>query len=280
MIFDELLGPVPRAEFLERFYLRQPFAHAGGCRRLVEAVGWPLVEAILASPGADALAVREAEILPGGAPEAGQARALLNDGYTIRVRHAERHDVGLAELAGGFARAFGGAVDVHLYATPAGHQGLGWHYDAEEVFVLQASGSKEWSVRKNTVNPWPLAETIPTNQRAEREVSPVLVCTLCVGDWLYVPGGYWHRTQAQEESVSLSVGVMPATAVDVYDWLRGDLLNDLRWRQRLPPPGEDVEELVRRYREILADLGRDLAGRLEREETSCSFRATALLQQE
>jgi 50S ribosomal protein L16 3-hydroxylase len=274
MILDELLGPVPRAEFLERFYLRQPFARAGGCRRLVENVGWPLVEAVLASPGVDALAVRGAELWPGGAPKAEQARSLLADGYTIRVRHAERHDAGLTDLARAFTRAFGGAVDVHLYATPAGQQGLGLHYDAEEVFILQAAGSKEWSVRKNTVNPWPLAETIPADQRAEREVSPAQVCELRPGDWLYVPGGHWHRTRAGEESVSLSIGIMTATAVDVYDWLRRELLGDLRWRQRLPPPGEDAEELARRYREVLADLGRDLAERLAREETARAFLAT------
>ena len=98
------------------------------------------------------------------------------------------------------------------------------------------------------------------------------MCNLHPGDWLYVPGGHWHRTRAGEESVSLSVGVMPPTAVDVYDRLRRELLTDLRWRQRLPPAGEAsgaaVDELVRRYREVLSDLGRDLAERLAREETA------------
>src|SRR5947209_3055839 len=128
-------------------------------------------------------------------------------------------------------------IDVHVYCTPAGQPGFGWHYDAEDVFVLQTAGRKEWSLRKNTVNPWPLAEALPADMRHEREIMPVLRCTLAAGDWLYIPAGYWHRTRAGEESVSLSVGVLSASALDVYDFLRRQLLSSLRWRQRLPPAG-------------------------------------------
>ena len=41
----------------------------------------------------------------------------------------------------GIGRDFAAPVDVHLYCTPAGQPGFGWHYDAEDVFVLQTAGS-------------------------------------------------------------------------------------------------------------------------------------------
>jgi 50S ribosomal protein L16 3-hydroxylase len=130
------------------------------------------------------------------------------------------------------------------------------------VFVLQTCGSKEWEPRKNTVNPWPLVETLPADMRHEREIMPVLRCLLAAGDWLYIPHGYWHRTRAAEESISLSVGLRSAAALDVFDFLRGELLSSLKWRQRLPPAGAasplGPEELSRRYRELFADLGADL----------------------
>jgi ribosomal protein L16 Arg81 hydroxylase len=83
----------------------------------------------------------------------------------------------------------------------------------------------------------------------ERELMPVPRCTLAAGDWLSIPAGYWHRTRALEESLSLSVGVLSATALDVYDALRRHLLSSLRWRQRLPAAGAAAplrgEELLR-----------------------------------
>src|SRR5205085_5069557 len=99
-----------------------------------------------------------------------------------------------------------------------------------------------------------------------REMMPVMRCMLHAGDWLYLPAGYWHCGRALDESVSLSVGVSSATALDVYDFLRRGLLDSLRWRQRLPVAGPanpmTTEELLRRYRELFDELGRDLGAQL------------------
>ena len=275
MAIEELLGPVPLSEFVEGHYLKLPFARSGGCLHLRHLGEWRLIERVLSSAEADARASRGGRLWEGGrVTSAGQARELLADGYTLGVRHAENHDAGLAELAAGFRRDFLAPVDVHLYVTPAGRPGLGWHYDAEDVFVLQLAGAKEWLLRKNTVNPWPLVETLPADMRHQREIMPVLRCSLRAGDWLYVPGGYWHRTEAAgEESVSLSVGLLPACAIDAFDFLRKPLLDSLRWRQRLPAAGLAAApgELAVAYREAFAELGRDLAELLASEETARAF---------
>jgi 50S ribosomal protein L16 3-hydroxylase len=214
---------------------------------------------------------REGQSAQGPVPQtAAEARALLEAGWTLGLRHAERHDPGLAALAEGFRADFAAPIDLHLYCTPAGHPGFGWHFDAEDVFVLQTLGTKEWQLRKNTVHPWPLVETLPADMRYRREVMPLLRCTLTAGDWLYIPGGYWHATRAGDESISLSVGVLSPTGMDAFDFLRGQLLESLRWRQRLPSLGAATgvgeEELVCRYRELFAELGRDLAEVMGREE--------------
>lgn len=276
MAIERLLGEVPLAAFVEGHYLKLPFARAGGCAHLLGLGGWALAERLLASGEADARASRDGALWEGGrVASAAQARQLLADGYTFAVRHAERHDPALAGLAEGFRRDFLAPVDVHLYATPAGRPGLGWHYDAEDVFVLQLAGRKQWLLRKNTVNPWPLIETLPADMQHRREIMPVLRCTLTAGDWLYVPGGYWHRTEAGgEESVSLSVGLMPACAIEAFDFLRARLLGDLRWRQRLPAAGlagGSPGERARAYREAFAELGRALAELLAGEETALAF---------
>jgi ribosomal protein L16 Arg81 hydroxylase len=276
MIIEELLGPVPRAVFVEDHYLKLPFARAAGCRHLTALGSWEVVARLLAQPEADVLVGREGQRRKGSRPTSlDELRPLLAEGNTLGIRHAERHAPGLAELADRFRRDFQAPVDIHLYCTPAGQPGLGWHYDAEDVFVLQTEGSKEWLLRKNTVNPWPLVETLPTDMRHEREIMPVLRCTLLAGDWLYIPAGYWHRTQAGAESLSLSVGVLSASALDVFDFLRRHLLTSLRWRQRLPTSGEasplPPDELLQCYRALFADLGEDLKDLLGQEEVVRSF---------
>jgi 50S ribosomal protein L16 3-hydroxylase len=283
MVIEQLLGAVPLATFMEEYFLRQPFSLSGGCRHVCRLGSWSTIERLLVQPDVDVIVSRQGEQWPGAAapPDAAQARALVGNGYTLGVRHAHRHDSGLAELANAFRHDFHAPIDVHLYCTPGGNPGFGWHYDAEEVFVLQTHGGKQWQLRKNTVNPWPLVETLPADMRHEREIMPLIRCELAAGDWLYIPSGWWHRTEASEESISLSVGVLSATGLDVFDFLRARLLQSIRGRQRLPasgaaagmdpaaPSGDaTIEEC---YHEVFRELGEDLAKEFRREELITAF---------
>jgi ribosomal protein L16 Arg81 hydroxylase len=276
MALTRLLGEIPPSQFLERHFLKLPFARPGGCRELLPPVTWKTIENILGQPNVDVLAGREGQPWTGPAPTSpAEARKAFEAGYTIGIRHAEKHDPALKELADDFHRDFLAPIDVHLYCTPAGCPGFGWHYDAEDVFLLQLQGDKEWWLRKNTVNPWPLVETLPGDMRYEREIMPPMNCRLKADDWLYLPAGYWHRSLAGRESISLSVGIRSVTALDAYDFLRASLLTSLRWRQRLPPAGavaaQTPEELLRQYRELFTDLGQDLARILAEEGTARAF---------
>ncbi len=208
MIFDRLLHALSPAEFVKQVYTRLPFSQPRLAEQVTSGIDWPLVARLLAQAEADVIIGREGQRLD--RPQLldlAALRDLMAGGSTLGIRHAQKLDGELLEVATEFEKALGGPADVHLYCTPAGHPGFGWHYDAEEVFILQARGSKEWWLRKNTVNPWPLLEAIPANQRYEREIMPVYRCLLQAGDWLYIPNGYWHRTQAGEESISLSIGI-------------------------------------------------------------------------
>src|SRR5690606_35223977 len=146
--------------------------------------------------------------------------------------------------------------------TPGGRHGFGWHYDAEDVFILQTTGRKEYSLRKNTVNPWPLMETLPANMKYERELMPLMQCLLAAGDWLYIPHGYWHMGRADEDAISLAVGVLAPSGLDAFDALRTRLVPSMLWRQRLPVSGDaaalDEEALLAEYRARFAELADDL----------------------
>lgn len=265
MIIDELLGKIPRSTFMEQHFLRLPFSLPGTASQFCSLGSWETIDAILASPDPDVMVVREGRRWADAdrTPSPDEARRLHAEGYTLLVRHAERHHPGIAELARSFAEEFAAPCDVHLYCTPGNQHGFGWHYDAEDVFILQTHGSKEYSLRKNTVNPWPLVETLPQDMRYERELMPVMKCILKPGDWLYIPNGYWHVAVAPEPSISLAVGLLTPAAIDALDFLRQRLLSSMLWRQRLPVTGAastlSEEELAERYAAIFSDLADDLA---------------------
>ncbi|MEX0704221.1 MAG: cupin domain-containing protein [Planctomycetales bacterium] len=277
-VLARLLGDIPPRKFLDDYFFRLPFALPGGAGEFVEFGGWPTVDAILASPDADALVVREGQRWPEDrTPTVAEARRLFAEGHTLLVRHAERHDARLAALAADFARDFRAAVDVHVYCTPAGRHGFGWHYDAEDVFILQTAGRKEYSFRKNTVNPWPVVEALPADMRYERELMPLLQCLLAAGDWLYIPHGYWHMARAAEDSISLAVGVLAPSGLDALDFLRERLVPSMLWRQRLPVAGEAAatseEALLAEFRARFVQLADDLTAHVESEAFARQFLA-------
>lgn len=170
---------------------------------------WSRLGVVLgAAPQRDVVVIDRgiAALLPAPRCES-DAREMLALGQSVVVRAAERHDDALAELAGSFRAALGGAVHIQLFATPIGQRTFRWHYDAEEVFVLQTAGVKDYWVRRNTVDPRPSMVDWPDYDRIELETSRRECHRLRAGDWLYIPSPWWHVGQCIEESLSVSVGV-------------------------------------------------------------------------
>lgn len=261
-VLETLLGDFSTSNFFDDYYLRLPFSLPSRAVPFRHLGTWEVLREILLQPLADVLVGRGGERWKGSScPSPDLARELLQQGFTIGARHVQRYHAGLEALAKDFENVFHAPVDIHLYGTAGGQLGFGWHYDAEEVFVLQTEGEKRWQLRKNTVNPWPVLEALPRNQDYERELMPVLDCSLSAGDWLYIPSGYWHATQAGNESFSLSIGIRPETALDLLDYLRHSLLSNLEWRQRLPVPHGSLSEqefVKSRLQKVAAELGTQL----------------------
>ena len=168
-ILEQLLGEIPVPQFLSEYYLRLPFALRGGCHFARGLADSTVLDRLLQMDNTDIIVGRGGSQYGGSTPRSlAEAASVLDQGYTIGIRGAQRYDTAIAALAAGFAKEFAAPVDIHLYCTPSEQPGFGWHYDAEEVFVLQMVGDKEWHLRKNTVNPLPLMETIPADQHYER----------------------------------------------------------------------------------------------------------------
>jgi ribosomal protein L16 Arg81 hydroxylase len=276
-VIEQILGDLSPSEFFGRYYTRIPCTKAGAAAGFTSFKGWSAVEGILAQASVDGFLAREGVMWEGGRlPPFPQVRTQFDQGHTLVLRNAELHDAELARLAEGFVRDFAAEVNVHVYCTPPLRSGFGWHYDPEDVFILQTHGVKEYQLRKNTVNPWPLLAQMPKDLHYEREVMPVWSCVLRPGDWLYIPTGWWHSARGVEgDSITLAIGLMTPSAIEVLDFLKRELLSSVVWRQRLPVSGPanpaTPEERVKAHQSMLTDLGRDLSRFLSEETTVRRF---------
>lgn len=128
----------------------------------------------------------------------------------VALRSAEAYSPQVRALCDELAGEVPGQQRVIVFATAANTHGFGWHYDAEDVFIVQTAGDKEYLFRRNTQ----IDVTLPQRGQPEfslhrKEASPIMSCRLIAGDWLYLPRGYWHVAFARADSLSLSIGVFP-----------------------------------------------------------------------
>jgi 50S ribosomal protein L16 3-hydroxylase len=241
-LLQELLGSVPVHEFLHRTFTRVPFAMPDRAARYTRDFTDADMAAIVEHGHSVLRIVRQGRLVHDHArlswPE---ALAYYSCGHTLLIRYAERSSPKFQLLAEAFAQFFPSPVDIQVYLTPDGNQAFGWHYDLEEVFIIQVQGCKEYTIRQNTVHPLPVWDTMPADLGYERETSRIrLTCRLEAGDWLYIPSGWGHIARTQAASMHLSIGVMPVTRLKLLAFLGQYLVQFPFWCQRLAlvQPGE------------------------------------------
>lgn len=203
------LHPEPLSQFLRLRLGKAPFARPGAAHDVLGWFDWPVLDRLLGarSPQPDVLVASGGQLVDEPEPRTlAEARDVMRRAHGVVVRKAERHDPALAELARAFAHDVPGQVHVQVYATPAGTATFGWHYDAEDVFIVQTSGSKDYYMRQNTV----AAAGTCDFSLAGQETSPLLCARLLPGDWLYIPARWWHLVRSIEDALSISIGVLPS----------------------------------------------------------------------
>jgi 50S ribosomal protein L16 3-hydroxylase len=150
-----------------------------------------------------------------------------------------------------------------VYATPAG-AGNSPHFDANANFVVQLRGTKRWHLAPNHHVPhptdrWAMNETglsaelagyvdapLPTQMPTDTEV-----IDLEPGSVLFVPRGYWHATEADEETLAINFTFGQPTWADlVLVALRKRLLRDGEWRVLANDPSRVAEMLARLQSEV------------------------------
>jgi 50S ribosomal protein L16 3-hydroxylase len=208
------LAPQPVQEFLHGQLGKAPFARPGAAANVLPWFDWPELDRLLgARPAPDVLVASRGQLVDAPPPKnQADARQLLDRSLGIVIRKAERHHTRLAELARHFSLDLPGQVHIQIYATPTGTQTFGWHFDAEDVFIVQVSGIKDYYMRANTVAQ-DVTLTNPDFSVLRDETSPLMSARLIPGDWLYIPARWWHLVRSVEDALSISIGVMPARGI-------------------------------------------------------------------
>jgi mannose-6-phosphate isomerase-like protein (cupin superfamily) len=105
-------------------------------------------------------------------------------------------------------------LQANVYLTPPNEQGANVHYDTHDVFVLQVSGSKQWTIYDAPL-PLPLSGQV-YDADVHRPGAPTHEFELSAGDVVYIPRGWLHQARATSTtSLHITAGVLRYTWTDL-----------------------------------------------------------------
>ena len=160
------------------------------------------------------------EILPadyttnGSTLDVAKLYQLFEEGATLTLAFLDTVLPNLERLCREVESELSMPLQANVYLTPPKEQGAKVHYDTHDVFVLQVSGSKHW-----TIYDAPLA--LPLSGQAfdpdlHRPGSPTHEFELGAGDVLYIPRGWLHEARATDAtSLHITAGVLRYTWTDL-----------------------------------------------------------------
>lgn len=254
--FTDLLSPADVDELVTDRGLRQPFFRVvrdgstlGGTTRSGVAGGRRITD--LADPD--------------------RLREHYADGATLALQALHRLHPPLKQFCRELAIELGHPTQANAYITPPGSRGFAPHHDTHDVFVLQVDGTKHWHVYA-PVLPLPLPSQPssdlvgPDGQLLPDGAEPVLSVVLGPGDALYVPRGFPHAAETNDDrSLHLTIGVLGVTRYDVVQDTLRLAADEVELRRSLPvhgsatvePAGDEAAELLRALQEWVGRLSVD-----------------------
>ena len=261
-----LIDPLPAAEF-ERDYYEQRLLHV---RRKASPYYADLLsvadlDIVL---GTHAAGPRDIKLVRGAgdvavreyANDAGRVQPIevarhFDNGATVIFNHLHQRVPALARLCIALGRRFSSRVQTNVYLTPPDAQGFAPHWDTHDVFVLQISGTKRWSIYDTKVR-LPLRGqrfepgTPPGDVSDEFELGP--------GSAVYLPRGLMHSARSTDQaSLHVTLGLTAFTWAEfLVESVTAAALEEESLRRNLPREfargGFPVAERERLFAEKLA----------------------------
>jgi len=150
---------------------------------------------------------------PPGRIDLPRAYELFRTGATISLSQMHERLASLADLCRAVEAIFSGHFQTNIYLSPPHAQGFQTHFDSHDVFILQVSGSKVWTLY-NTAIELPLrGQAFDPDKHTPGP--PTRAFTLRAGDLLYCPRGLYHSARSTDEtSLHITLGLIGKTWAD------------------------------------------------------------------
>ncbi|RYF63320.1 MAG: cupin domain-containing protein, partial [Comamonadaceae bacterium] len=131
-------------------------------------------------------------------------------GWTLLVQGVDLHDDGAHELMQPFRFLPDARLDDLMISYASDKGGVGAHFDSYDVFLLQASGQRRWSIgRQRDLS---LQPDVPL--KILRHFEPEMSFVLDAGDMLYLPPRYAHDGVAVgPDCMTYSIGLRSPAAM-------------------------------------------------------------------
>lgn len=227
-----LLGGLTPDAFLRRYWQKRPLllrSSVADCKRL------PSRAKLFALAGRDdvesrlVLRGRGRWSLSNGPFRAKELRMLPARGWTLLVHGVNLHLAAGDALLRRFAFIPYARLDDLMVSVAAPGGGVGPHFDAYDVFLLQGSGRRRWRLSRQR----DLALVPGRPLKILARFRPDAECTLAPGDMLYLPPGCAHDGVALDAGTTCSIGFRAPSAQELatgfLDWLRDDIALDGRY---------------------------------------------------
>lgn len=153
------------------------------------------------------------EDLP-GMPRRGAIRDHLASGGTISLRGLERLKPSIAHLHAALTHQTGYRVHANAYLTPAGAQGIKYHFDPYLTLIVQIHGRKAWPVHAPfVVNPvreygsFHLTGFTLEQRQFLENTPPERTYTLEPGNVFWLPRGWVHSPYTVGDEPSLHITI-------------------------------------------------------------------------
>jgi ribosomal protein L16 Arg81 hydroxylase len=151
---------------------------------------------------------------PPGRIDLPRAYQLFATGATISLSQLHERVGPLAAVCRAVEKIFSGHFQTNVYLSPPNAQGFKTHFDSHDVFILQVSGTKLWTLNDTGI-------VLPLRGQAfdpekHRPGPPTREFTLHAGDLFYCPRGLYHSARSTDEtSLHITLGLIGKTWADV-----------------------------------------------------------------
>ena len=274
--FEWLIDPIEPTTFFTEFYERKPLLIERGQSSKfesllsIDAIDRYLSTATPCRP--DVFLVDAARELkpedysfpnsePPGRIDLPRAYQLFATGATISLSQLHDRLPSLAALCRAVEKTFSSHFQTNIYFSPPRAQGFKTHFDSHDVFVLQVSGSKLWTLYDTGIVLPLRGQVFEPGKHAPGPVTREF--TLHAGDLLYCPRGLYHSARSTDEaSLHITLGLIGKTWADVMiEAVSAACLSSPAFRANLPvgfaSAGFDAGQAAATFRALVDTFARD-----------------------